>query len=337
VEVGNRFYQKLNHLHIELPVLEQWDFKIIDLESRGKVIKLETEVGAKCLKISTVTPQQIFRLFLVTEHLSKQGLKRIPRFIRTKYGEPYLRTDRGFYWISDWIEGRPVNIKDQNDMVKSARKLAEFHRASRGFYLPGEGRESFTDNNWGQRFLGLASQLVDLKLKIKGPVFFKESLRIMSERAVCAAKILSGLDITQLREQLKTELSFCHGAFNREHLILGNSREIYVTGIHHWIRDIRLRDLTDLLYICGRESQWDRQFFHKIITNYEQIFPLLPQELYLLQGYLFFPFGYWDLLRELAQKNAGGEETKVRLESYLQQEEEKGKCLIDLSISRRQV
>jgi len=180
----------------------------------------------------------------------------------------------------------------------------------------------------------MAAQIADIKSQVKNPPFFKESLRIMAERAVCAAKILNGSESKELRVRLKGELSFCHGAFHGEHLIMGNSGEIYITGLNHWIRDIRMRDLTDFLLFAGKANGWDRQFFQKLLTNYEQISPLLPQEIMLLQGYLLFPFGYGELLQELAQKEAGREETKKRLETYLQQEEEKVKCLNDLSLRK---
>ncbi len=316
--------------NIELPVLDQWDFKVFDVIPQGKVIKLETDVGSKCLEIRTLSPNAVFRIFLMSEHLSQHGLKRIPRFIRTRYGEPYIKTGKGYYWVSDWFHGRPVNYQDQNDMVKSARKLAEFHMASKGFYLPGEEEATYHQNYRGIKFLNMACQIVDLKSQIRKPAFFRESLRIMAERMIYAAKILTGSGYGQLREKYKKEQGFCHGAFNRDHLIMGNSGEVYLTGLSHWNRDIRLWDLTDFLFSVGQENQWDRQLFQKIITNYHQICPLLPLEMNFLQGYLFFPFGYWELLQDLAQKNAGGEETKDRLAAYWEQEEKKEKCLIDL-------
>jgi len=140
-------------LNIELPVLEQWDFQVFEAEAQGKVIRLETDVGTKCLYIRTFSPKTVFRLFLVTEYIAQQGLKKVPRFIRTKYGEPYQKSGRRFYWVADWIFGRSVNPLDQNDMVKTARKLAEFHGASKGFYLPGEEHDVYAANNWGLMFL----------------------------------------------------------------------------------------------------------------------------------------------------------------------------------------
>ena len=324
METRNRLHKKLCYLHIELPVLEQWDFKVFDVASQDRVMKLETDVGTKCLQLKTSPPQKVFRLFLLTEHLAQQGFKRIPRFIRTKYGEPFIKTGRRYYWVTDWIIGRPVNFKDQNDVVKSARTLAEFHLAAKGFYLAGE--ELDLTPEWAAEILKKAAQIVDLKSQINSPTFLKESLRIMAERAVCAAKILTGSGYRQLKERQRMEQSFCHGALNREHLIMSNG-EVYMTGLSHWMREIRLRDLAEFLFLTGRVNQWDVQLCQKIMENYDRIYPLLPVEINLLQGYLLFPFGYWELLKELAEKNAGREETIAMLESYLQQEEKKLKCL----------
>lgn len=330
MEVRDRLHKELNHMNIDLPVLEQWDFKIFDVKSQGRVTKLETDVGTKCLQIRDIFPEVVFYYFLLLEHLSQQGLKRIPRFIRTRYGEPYIKTSERCYWVSDWIYGRHINIEDQNDLVKSVRELAEFHMASRGFYLPGEKEENFKVHNWSSNFLGRAAQITNINFQIKGPTFFKENLQVIAERAVSACKILVGPGYDQLRHQLKAELSICHGAFNRDHLIIGKSGEIYLTGLVHWKRDIRLRDLADFLFIVGEINQWDNKLCQKLILNYHQISPLLSVEMELLQEYLRFPFGYWELLKDLSQKNAEVKETRARLESYLRREEEKEKCLINL-------
>lgn len=326
----DRRYKEKNDIHMDLPVLEQWDFHILDAKSQGKVTKLETDVGTKCLHMKAEAPGTVFHLFLLLEHLAYQGLKRIPRFVRTRFGEPYAEMPGRCYWISDWIHGRPIHMKDQNDLVKSVRQLAEFHQASKGFYLPGEPADSFETHHWGPAFLGVAAKMVDLKSQVKGPSFFKESVQMMAERAVNAGKILVGPRYNQLKQQMKRDLSFCHGAFNREHLIVGKRGEIYLTGLAHWRRDIPLRDLGEFLFLAGKENQWDHDLCRKLVLDYDQIAPLLPGETELLSGYLGFPFGYWELCQELAQEHAGREKTKKRLEAYLGQEEKKEKCLLAL-------
>jgi len=314
---------------LDLSVLEQWDFRILDVKSYGSVTKLETDVGAKCLQIRDEYSDNVINYFLLLEHIVQQGFKRIPRFIRTRYGEPYIKTDGQCYWVTDWIYGRHINVEDQNDIVKSVQELAKFHMASRGFYFPGE-KEGNLKHHWGSDFLGITAQIAKINSQIKGPAYFKENLHIIAKRAVSSCKVLVGPGYNHLSRQLEAELTVCHGAFNRDHLILGKSGEIYLTGLIHWKRDIRLRDLAEFLFMAGEMNQWDYQLCQKIVLSYHQISPLLSLEVELLQGYLRFPFGYLELLKDLAQKNAGAKETGTRLESYLRMEEEKEKCLINL-------
>ncbi|MEL7566744.1 MAG: hypothetical protein AAGU27_17945 [Dehalobacterium sp.] len=312
---------------IDLSVLEQWDFSILNVKPHGSVTKLETDVGAKCLQTRDEFSKDIFYYFLLLEHLAQQGFKRIPRFIRTRYGEPYIKTVGRCYWVTDWIYGRYINLKDQDDVVKSVQALARFHTASGGFYFPGEKEEK---DHWGSNILGIADQIAKIKFQIKGPAFFKENLQMIAERALNSCKELVGPGYKWLRHQLKGELSVCHSAFNRNHIILGKSGEIYLTGLVHWKRDIRLRDLAEFLLMAGEMNQWDDKLCHKTVLTYHKISPLLSIEMELLQDFLRFPFGYLGLLQDLAQKNAGVKETRIRLESYLRLEEKKEKCLINL-------
>lgn len=70
----------------------------------------------------------IDRLYHVLEGIAQHGYRRLPRMIRTLYGEPYVTVSDKRYWLTDHWEGRPLewNI---DDLVASVRNLAQFHRA----------------------------------------------------------------------------------------------------------------------------------------------------------------------------------------------------------------
>lgn len=322
--------QRSHEINIDLPLLKEWDFKIFEAKSQGKVTKLETDVGTKCLQIRREHGTEVFHLFLVLEHLAHQGFKRIPRFVRTKYGEPYIQKDELTYWVSDWIHGRHINMKDRDDLIKSVRHLAELHKVSKEFYLSEEKADCLPENNWGSRFLQMTAQITDIKYQITGPAFLKTNLQYMTKRAVSSCKTLVGPGYSSLKDQMIKDRGFCHGAYNKNHLIMGKSGDIYITGLIHWKRDIRLRDLADFLLAAGEANNWHYAICQEVVFNYQRISPLLPQETELLHAYLGFPFGYWELLKDLSQRNAGAQETKAKLEAYLEREEEKEKCLRNL-------
>lgn len=329
-----RMDKALDHLGIDLSVLKQWDFEILDVKPQGRVVKLETDVGVKCLDIRDRFDDHIFNYFLLLEHLAEQGFKRIPRFVRTGYGESYIKIKGRCYWISDWIEGRHINYKDQDDIVKSSQELARFHLAARGFYPPGEKEEDFEIHNWSNDFSSITSQITKIRAQIKpsnkGTELFKENLQMIGERAVNSFQVLVGPGYTGLRQKLKEDLGVCHGSYSKEHLILGNYGQIYLTGLANWKRDITLRDLAEFLFLVGEKNQWNDQLCQKLVLSYHKTSPLLVLEMEILKEYLRFPFGYLAVLKDLAQKNAGAKETKIKLEFFLRGEEEKEKCLLNL-------
>ncbi|MEN3005797.1 hypothetical protein [Dehalobacterium formicoaceticum] len=320
---GDRYQRTIAKLHLDRHTIEQWEFKIFDGSFQRGVIKLETEVGAKCLQIRRAFPDQIFHYYLLMEHLAHQGFKNIPRLIRTKFGAPYLEAAGNFYCVSDWISGNPVNFRDDQDVLQTAQGLGKLHLASRGFYFTGEKWEQTDANPWAADFLRTASQIVRLKGQIKKPLFFKESLERMADQAVTAAKFFTGPEYKFLKEQVAQDLSICHSALTQEHLIMGWSQEVSFTGLMHWKRDLPLRDLIDFLFIVGRENQWDETLCQKVVTQYDQILHLEPRELRLLRGIMMFPRGYWELLHEMAGQNSKGKDAKKRLEDFWSQEEKK--------------
>lgn len=111
---------------------------------------------------------------------------------------------------------------------------------------------------------------------------------------------------------------------------MGNYGEIYLTGLAHWKRDIPLKDLAEFLFLVGEKNQWNGQLCQKTILSYHKISPLLAIEMELLKEYLRFPFDYLTIMKDLAQKNAGSKETKIKVEAYCRKEEEKDKCLLSL-------
>ncbi|MDD2496848.1 MAG: hypothetical protein PHY90_01740, partial [Desulfitobacteriaceae bacterium] len=148
--VRRRLWDNLELLNISKGVIEQWDLNVLGVYPKGKVVLLETQSGPKCLKVLQKKDADMHKFFLLLEHLSSRGFKSVPRLIRTRFGNPYVKieTDK-FYGISDWFDGCPPDWENQIDVFLVAEKLAELHLASKAFNVTGEERNAFI--NWQQR------------------------------------------------------------------------------------------------------------------------------------------------------------------------------------------
>jgi len=331
VEIRKMWQEDCRELNIDTWALKQWDFDLYHIMPRGKVIMLETDRGTKCLKIVQNTEHEVFHLFLLLEHLAQQGFKKVPRLIRTKFGEPYHNIGNRYYCISDWIDGRPIDLRDQNDVSKAIRQLARLHQAAKGLILPMEKEASFDRNNWKRDFIIIAVKLEELMPAVTGPPFLKQSLRMMASQAVISYRMLERAGYHQFRQLVKRELSFCHGAYHSHHVIASPSGEIFITGFDGWQRDLRLRDLVDFIRLVGSAEGWNSPIASQIIPEYAGIYPLDAAEIEIIQANLWFPVGYWQLLKQLAQENSALDQTRERMDSFLRQEEEKQKYLAELT------
>ncbi|MGI6065089.1 MAG: CotS family spore coat protein [Bacillota bacterium] len=327
--VRRRAWDSLGMLNISKNVIEQWDLEIFGLQPKDKVVLLETRSGPKCLKVLQKSIQDVHSLFLILEHLASRGFKSVPRFIRTRYGKPYAKTDDNkFYCISDWIDGSPPDWENQIDIFLVTEKLAKLHLASHDFTVSQEERITFV--NWQQRFQWMTQKMVGINLEISQENYVKKFFRDMIERALLSCRLLKDSGYRVIKEKAEQKKGFCHGAFNEHHIIMGNRGKVFVTGFDEWCRDIRLTDLAKFILLVANKNQWSPQIVQSIIESYDRVYHLYPAEWEIVCAYLRFPFNYWEVLKELAKREAEINEAIRMFEMCWKKEALKEQCLMHL-------
>lgn len=329
--LGHRLSKKLRDFDIDVRALEQWDLEIENIEPKGKVFLLETDVGAKCLKVMNKSYEEMEAGFLILEHLAQRDFKNIPRYIRTRYGEPFVKEEKSYYCISDWIHGRDLNWNQKDDLVGGAIQLANLHQASRNFHLPHESLNSPGYENWAEKFQSIIEKMEQIRSKVNLTSSFLKSHEIMLSRAIVAGNILENSGYKMFRKQAEQDYCFCHGAYNEHHIIIGPSEKFYLTGFDEWIRDMRVLDLAKYIFFAALVNDWNYQVATLIIENYHRKFPLYLAELEFLQAYLCFPFQYWQILKNLVRSGGGKNSVGEMVNACLKHEDKKQKFLMELT------
>jgi CotS family spore coat protein len=331
VAIRRRLVKRALEMNIDVPALDQWAFQINHVEPRGKVYLLETDLGPKCLKMRAKTDSEVKELFLLMEHLAHRGFKNIPRFIRTKFGEPYVKTGNCYYFIYDWVSGRPVNLQAEDDLGEAARQLAYLHHRSKGFLPNREKNAAPVFFNWQRQFQDIALKILETKSKIGEVHYLINSLHLMLARAAAACKILKDSGYKVLRLQAQKEAGFCHGAYDHHHIIINNLGGIFVSGFDEWVRDIRLKDLAGFIYLAGKANDWNSEMMLQVVANYDSCFALYPAELEIIQAYICFPFEYWELLKQIWQQLIKPGDIQEQADKYLELDEAKQRCLGEMA------
>jgi len=121
-------------------VLQNYDLNVTGIrnetykEKKG-VWWIETTSGLKVLKKVSGSESTLRFTISAVRHLVKNGIN-IPHINKTKSGEDYVNMDGACFMLLDAVKGKNPSY-DSKDLETIVKGLAEFHRASRGFFPPG--------------------------------------------------------------------------------------------------------------------------------------------------------------------------------------------------------
>lgn len=318
---------RLFPIHIDSQIWDQWGLKIYHAEARGKVLLLETQRGKKCLKIMNKPLLEVNQIYLVLEHLAGRNFKNIPRFIRTRFGDPYAKVGSSFYCLSDWLPGRHLNMYGRKEVVQAVGQLAGMHLASQGFLLSGTASAPVVYQNQLGQLRRIAIKLAELKSFFENNAALQKNLHYITGQAVESCRMLEQAGYPVLCRKAEHKAGFCHGAYNEHHILIGEKEEVFITGFDEWSRDLRLVDLAGFIRQAGLENLWDHRLVTGIISAYNREYQIHPAEWEVVLGYLRFPFECWGGLKAAAGKGVGQKELTELLKSCCQQEEHKIACL----------
>ncbi|MGZ4106565.1 MAG: hypothetical protein ACXVO1_04380, partial [Tumebacillaceae bacterium] len=142
-------------LHSVLPRYGLGVRGIVPLDERTCLV--DSDRGVKRLRIDTEA-RRVKRRHALWEHLAKQGFRRIPRHIRTLYGEWMVEADDLVFTLSDDWEGRELDVMPL-DMRLAGRNLARLHQAVKGLQLPEDIALPKRHGTWLDRFSRAGDEL----------------------------------------------------------------------------------------------------------------------------------------------------------------------------------
>ncbi|MEL7566745.1 MAG: phosphotransferase, partial [Dehalobacterium sp.] len=203
-------------------VLQEWDLKIKKVKKIEKDYKLKTHRGEKLLKVG-FQEERIMFMHLALEHLARNGcFKGIPRLIPTKYGDFYVKSDLGIYYLTDWIDGKKRKTNDVNQVINFVKFLAEIHLAARNFEaVPHWALRERWDDISSQ--ISKGTEMVRNKLT-ELPFELQEAWLIYESKAQKAQNLLKVSGYELLKEMAKRDKTLCHRQFAPGHgLISGGT------------------------------------------------------------------------------------------------------------------
>lgn len=305
-------------------ILQEWDLKIKKMRKLGKDYKLRTNRGTKLLKVGFQEDQIMF-MYLALEHLARNGcFQGIPRLIPTKYGDFYVKSELGIFYLTDWFEGKEGKSKELKQVMGFAKFLAEIHLAAKELdNLP----------HWAlrERWDDITCQMEEKAEKINEnigslPQELRDAWCTYELHAYKAQNLLRISGYKTLMDQAKREKTFCHRQFTPEHGVIAKGISQMLSW-EHCAYGVQVSDLVYLMQKILPEYDWDYHIGEQIIKAYHQVKPLLREEIMTLGAALAFPLEFVKLAEKYLMGKLKANKISDKLAKIKEQEEKKNAFL----------
>jgi len=274
-------------------VLREWDLKVERTRQIRGVLRLDTSNGFRMLKRITTSVARLRFIHGVTEHLSTHGFPYVPRFIRTKYGDPFVVHPTGLYYLTERLPGKEADLKKTKNIFQAAETLARLHKAGEGFEGGGFGQETREDFTvqWGKYQAKLQSydaHLEDVREQTVMDQLYLEHRKDLAQMIGHASEQLSNSPYSEILAWARENKTICHGSFSRQNLLTDKER-FYVVDFDHCHYGHPVHDIGALLTRYMPRYEWDSEIGFSILDVYRNARTISAEEMTVLAAYLAFP------------------------------------------------
>lgn len=272
-------------------VLREYDLEPERARPVRGVMRIKTRDGYRMLKRVSVSEARLKFVFSALEFLYPK-FPRVPRFIRTKYADPYVVTPRGLYYLTMWLPGREADLKQAKQMFLATQMLAWLHQAASGYEAHG-----FIDSGKDDFLSLLLSYRDNLERYAKDAVEHGESpwarqlLQIkgaLTEKMDWALEQLRESPYVSLLEQARKEKMLCHGSYSKQNVLVDGSNA-YVVDFDHCHYGTPVQDLGSFLHRYMPRYGWDCEMGLSVLQVYQEVRPFSQDERHVLAAYLSYP------------------------------------------------
>ncbi|GAA0785192.1 CotS family spore coat protein [Hathewaya limosa] len=287
----------------ELEIERQFDVKIETMIPNKGIYELNTNKGKRCLKKINYGVQKLYFIYGAKEHLVKNGFNNIDRYFLSVDENPYAIVNEDIYTLSEWIEGRECDFKNDEDIVLAAKRLAELHIASKG-YEPPENSKLKTDlGRWHYLMdkrinsFGKMRNMVRKKKNKKSDfdIEYIKEVDFYKDLGVRAKNILENSKYDELCLAEEEAKGFCHHDFTYHNIIIGENKNVNVVDFDYCKRELSVYDLANFITKVLKRREWDMEICKMIIESYNSVRILKEEEYEVLFAFLMFPQRFWRL------------------------------------------
>lgn len=287
-----------------------------------QVILVDSDRGLKRLRIDT-DEQGVKRRHALWEHLAKQGFRRIPRHIRSLYGEPYLQIGEQIFTIADDWEGQTPELMPL-DMRLVGRNLAHLHEACRGLQLPPDLALPKRHGSWLQRFIQAGDEMVQRQAQWSEhrqqnelQARFLRHYDWISEQVAIAVEGLTAGRYEDMARRAEQEGEFAVGDYRLDDLRISPEGRVATLRIDDAVADLPLYDVAKFAHGLLEKGEYD--LARLFLDSYAETGRLSQQDVVILDSYFSFPHAAYRHISQYTRYKKSADVFSERLEQAVLQ------------------
>jgi CotS family spore coat protein len=284
----------------EVDLEGEWGLRVLEAESVRAVTKVVTDQGVFAVKKVSHKPGKLQFMYEAQEHLWNNGFQRLPRFVKTKDGRPFVEVEDGLIFLNNWIDGEESNVRDPEQLKQIVELQARLHQASRGFAPSIIASIKTRWAGWIERFEEELADIQNCYDRFKGlepqnelEQAFLETAPQMLEMGETGVKLLKESPYLNVLRRERKLRGFVHGDFTYHNFIRTPEGEMLVIDFDYCAHELRVHDFARFMRKMLRRTDWDIETGNGILETYHAVDPLHEDELAVLRAVLYFPQRYW--------------------------------------------
>lgn len=286
----------------EEEILEQYEVEIRSTAKGRGALNCDTDKGSMLLKEFHGSKERAVFLYDILEFLSGHGFA-AETIVTSKEGEALVKDEVNdtCYMLKNGYPGRECDVRNREDILTAVCKLAEFHLLAKQYdkpapdFLKADQNSLLKEYERHNRELNKVRNYIRNKNKknefemlfMKVYDGYRQQASEVTEQLRLQAEYLDGTQAEQMR-------GFCHGDYN-QHNVIFSQGEWALINFEQMTYDIMVRDLANFIRKILEKYNWNTGLGIEMITAYDTIRKLSPQESEQLYLRLAYPKKYWKI------------------------------------------
>lgn len=293
---------KLSYI-LDSDIFNEYGLKINDIKPLRNAYIIYTDNGVKFLKKLRAKSKDSNFPYDVINYLNNNGFINTEKINKTLNENEYVEKDDGKYILSDAIEGRECDFQNPIELKKAINLMAKMHKASIGFKVP-ETSGRYRVGKWDEVFNDSLNVLKSLKEVVCNKSVITEVdetflqwapfYELTISESIQKLNESSYLDIC---DKFSAEGGICHNDFIERNFIIDNSSEVFFIDFDYCIEELKEWDIAKAILRIAKDNLWDIDIINSILKEYQDIYLLTKDELYIIYILISYPFDFINIVR----------------------------------------